>query len=294
MLVFLDPKDLIEILERQTPVSAEDLARLLLACSARLVLTRESVWELLPRGHKKLTWKQLVSSLDTIPHVFVRTVDIVPLEFREAATAFGSRRKPFSIAGNLLVNRWYDTIFSKPSHTFDEVYAKVQLDACVGMGLLQQVGLVVAVSDDRPRRRFIRDRLAAVLATEREYFGSARSYDTFRYGVIRTMASLPDPLPEPYEDFIHWLHEDASRVAGWRTAFETREEMRCDLGYRPRVGDISDLTHLQLLPYVDLITVDRTTAHFPRQANSRMGLMGPREYNERVLCEAGSAIAALN
>ena len=292
MNVFIDSKDLIEVLERSKPISAGELATVLAGADARLVVTLASLWELLPRGRRQGHWAQLVARLEQMPVAFVRSVDITPLEFREAVRAFKEAREPSSIASQIFVSKWYETFWRMPKN-FDEVLAKTHLDMLVGMSLVRQVGMVLDVTDDRSRRRTARDRFAAQLAAERRWFASLRDYEAFRYLAIETMARLDDPLPEPYEEFIRWLYDNPRRAPGWRVALETRAEMRADMRYKPKVGDLSDLVHLHLLPYVTFFTADAAVATLARQAIKRLDRTAPTDLTARIHPTLPTALAEL-
>jgi hypothetical protein len=227
-----------------------------------------------------------------MPVAFVRSVDITPLEFREAVRAFKEAREPRSIESDIFVSKWYETFWRMPKN-FDEVLAKTHLDMLVGMNLVRQVGMVLDVTDDRSRRRAARDRFAAQLVAERRWFASVRDYEAFRYLAIETMARLDDPLPEPYEEFIRWLYDRPHRAPGWRVALETRAEMRADTRYKPKVGDLSDLVHLHLLPYVSLFTADAAVATLARQAIRRLDRTAPSHLLTRIHTTLPTALAEL-
>ncbi|HEU4888671.1 MAG TPA: hypothetical protein VFV49_12360 [Thermoanaerobaculia bacterium] len=74
--------------------------------------------------------------------------------------------------------------------------------------------------------------------------------------------------------FARWVYADPAICPGWRLLQETFQEFRCDIGARVAKGDLPDLTHLSLLPYMRAATLDRKWREYIARARRKLAKDG--------------------
>jgi hypothetical protein len=70
--------------------------------------------------------------------------------------------------------------------------------------------------------------------------------------------------------FFEWLYRDPKICPGWRLLQETFQEFRSDSNAAVSRGDMPDLTHIYLVPYVRAATLDRKWREYVSRAAQRI------------------------
>src|SRR5690349_987778 len=90
--VFLDSRDLIDVVERHTPVGPAELARELSRRNGRIVLAFTNIAELIPQTETQEPdrgrVRAICDAVESIPHAYFRIADVPRLELRAAVEAF--------------------------------------------------------------------------------------------------------------------------------------------------------------------------------------------------------------
>ena len=79
------------------------------------------------------------------------------------------------------------------------------------------------------------------------------------------------PVPDEIESIGEWIFASPERCPSKRLRYEVYHATRKNIGYVPEDSDIDDFSHLECLPYVDLMTLDRDKADKVRQASKVTG-----------------------
>ena len=64
----------------------------------------------------------------------------------------------------------------------------------------------------------------------------------------------------------NWIYQCPSRCPGIRLGYEVYHHLRRNLGDQVDASDFGDLAHINCLPYVDVLTLDRRMADYVRRA----------------------------
>jgi hypothetical protein len=95
---------------------------------------------------------------------------------------------------------------------------------------------------------------------------------------------------EELQPFAHWVYQVASRCPAIRLGYELYHKFVKNVGDMPKEGDIPDYAHIDCVPYVDLITLDRRMSSYAIQASKDFSL----GYEGRIFKNAQELLSALN
>ena len=297
--VFLDTRDLINVIERQTPLGAEELANELSRHNGRIVLAFTNVAELVPQTETQEPdrgrVKAICDAIESIPHAYFRIADVPHLELRAAVEAFEANR-PIKPADPYVTYFWETfwplalPLARKVERTPD------RLNLLCRWSLFQQVnGLLL----NRESLRFDSASgasLSEAVEDDRKRLKTARGWKkSFAAGVksqfIRFRWSAPSGGIDEFCDFV-WSERTA--CPGWRLAHDVYEEFRANLTARAKKNDIPDFTHLHVLPYVTHATLDRAWRTRCEQAARRASqTSAPADAYTRIFPNLDAILAAL-
>ncbi len=277
-----DSRDLIDLLERNQPVTGEQLAVFLLDHNHELVMSFTNVRELvgtLAVNGDFLRVRPWLQFLEQVPHLYIREILIPRDEIQSAVDAFNTDdayRPP-----TVFVRRWDQTLMPLPSR------GQAPLENLVNVRLDD---IVYWIYQDRPaifapparylatlQRQFEEDRRAwqaRQAPTEEHFIRTVRKHS----------ATNRIALPAGREDeFARWVYENPGRCPGIQLIHEVYRAIMENLNDVPEAGDFSDLAHVYALPYVESATLDRRMRHYVRIGSecvlARGGLVN---YTERV------------
>src|SRR5207253_3097045 len=77
-----------------------------------------------------------------------------------------------------------------------------------------------------------------------------------------------------FGNFFEWLYRDPKICPGWRLLQEVFQEFRTDLHASVLKGDVPDMSHIYLVPYVRAATLDRKWREYVKRAVQRLGAEG--------------------
>jgi hypothetical protein len=264
MLVYLDTKDLINLLERDQPCSVRDLDAGLRAGSHILAVSFSNVKELsrplLEPGSRTVV-TQLLNRLETLPLRYIGDLMIYRDELSEAWQAFtcGREYQPVSPFAARMHRR-----MSLAEFVFDQWQRNADW-----LGPPSSHGLPPVKTH---------------LKFDRTYTGGSDPASNFAFfvaGYLRTLATmrvLPDDVAawvsrasdQEKQCFAGWIYAKTSRCPAVRLGDEFYHAVRKNVTYAPEDSLIGDLAHLACLPYVDLITLDRATRDHVRRISDRV------------------------
>lgn len=92
--------------------------------------------------------------------------------------------------------------------------------------------------------------------------------------------SFPEQRTDQLAD---WIYENPSRCPGHRLAYDVRQELMNNLTENISENDISDLAHVEAVPYIDAVTMDGNTADLCHRVSKRLGKKHPSiRYEQRI------------
>ncbi len=262
--VLLDASSLIG-LEHGRPVSFADLDVTLREQHARLVLTRTNVLEFSASAAKTgdfLALRRELQQIERLPVAYLREGGITRSELMEAVAAFSEHREFAPI--DPYVGRWDETlVLEGPSPA--QVLMNQRLDDLVFM-LWKQGALSVT---ERRWGRLLKQQFKEDRGLPAGMRKAIRS--NFCKALSRHLAMFSISFPEhTVDELADWIYDNPMRCPGHRLAYDVRQELMNNLTEAVTANDISDLAHVEALPYVDAITMDRNTADLCRRVSKRL------------------------
>lgn len=259
ILVALDSKDLIALGHDDARLAA--LRSGLTAANARLVLSVPVIHEVAAplRTGTATGVMALCNTIEGLPHVWLRTVD---LQAREVATAVrcwraGKAYEPVAP----LVPSFIDTIL-KPDDRLRAYYqhrplSEVLWDSYVG---------------GRPRSSSIGARYPDIVAVNRKHISGWNESEYRKRRREAFISMIRTYVPEPPDRFLEHVWKSPDWAPATQLQFEVFQTLLADRATKPRPSDLEDFTLVLVLPYVALFTTDKAKRDYLRRirASCRM------------------------
>jgi len=270
MRIFLDTKDLIEIIEKSNPISPKDLENILREKSSELVISNTLLLELSePLIHKseKTNVMNNINQLEKIPHIFINTKNLIRFELLEALDAFKSGREyknvdPFTYSFTETLDLEKHFPLGKfIIYSLAEIIWNLYNDQALG-GYDKH--------SKRWRDAIIMERNLLKKPTKKEGFINTVEKHLLLYKIKSPSQGIMS--------FSKWVYNKASRCPSTRLINEIFNKMVKNLGDIPEDSDLEDFSHIQCLPYVDIMTVDRRFYAYISQAAKSLHI----NYEEKI------------
>lgn len=271
-----DTKDLIELIERSKPVSADDFTRWLEEHDFRVVLTFTNVSEFADtiRGtHDLLYVRSILQALEALPNVYLREATIEVEEIKRAIDAHDRGTEPQ--LHDPCVSRWDWTFAKWGERPPAEMIVNYRID-----------DMVFDLRGPDPRRNTRKQEALRAIAADRavprrQRLAPRRSL-TNAIGKQIEFWGLEAPKAG-LEAFGKWVYADPSRCPGFRLAWELFHALVSNESDLLQESDVADTAHFPAIPYVDYATLDRRMTGYCRNIGKRLGTLNPSaDYGARV------------
>ena len=266
--IYLDSRDLIQLVSRNVPMSHTDFAALLLAEQWQLVYSFANICEVAVLDDFLETRRRL-QILDSIPHTNIIALPRMRCrEFEAEVEAFESGHEQNHIIP--FVTHWYQT-YAYPGQPNYQ-------DMLVNYTLVDQVLPLVMYNPDvcrnLPRHTSI---LHHSVDEDRGVTNAVRrNRARFEGGVHLALINCHIQMPSAgLAEFANWVRANPLRCPGWRIFNEAYLEFCSNIQDQVDSGDLPDFSHISCLPYVDAITLDRRMANYARTAALRLSRDNP-------------------
>jgi hypothetical protein len=291
MRILLDSRDLINLVEHQSPTTVADFDAYLRAGNHQVVLCFTNVKELagpIGAGADYAGVAPYFRSLERLPLVYVKESTIFAIEIRSAVNAFNAGVEYQDCSP--YVPSWDRTLVTAPGQ--DEAAAEN-----LGLRLGEVVDAISRTRPDvfAPMPAAQVEALKAILRNDRALLrnGKAPARQNFVDSLKRHAARHRVNLPNGREDeFALWLYQNPNRCPGLRLGHEMQRAILANENDVPQVGDVFDRALICTLPYVDAVTLDRRMRHYCAGASRKMLRFGSaHNYNDRVYENLASLMA---
>ena len=269
MKIYLDAKDLINILQNRGPCKPDQLNESLRRGNHQLVLSFETVCEIsapLANPGAKTNVMTLLNCLEEMPINFFHP-SIECLELKEALGAFFAKREckvllPF-------VPR-FDQAVDPNARPATAIFIKYSLAQTVWD--LHCYDALKGLESYAPKMRLL-------FATDRNLKAPPTLKAHFAIVIERDLKSCKLSCSDvSIQDFASWIYENPNRCPSTRLGYELWHQIGKNKTDPLEDSDMEDYQHVLCLPYVNLMTLDKRMHHYVSQAAASMGL----DYGERI------------
>lgn len=259
MRIFLDAKDLIELLERARPLPVSELGEWLRTNSHTLVVSPTVVFEVaapLVSPSARTVVTRLLNDLESLPLEYIADGLSLPAEIRAAINAqrSGTEYSPIDpYVGRL--DAGLEALGPLPTR----MYLNFPLAEIVWT-IAQDAPTVFAEKPERERR------LRAMLTADRAVSASISVAEFFPVKLGRDLASYRIPVPEYGCDQLgRWIYASPNRCPALRLDYEVYHQICRNITDPGYLQDFEDFGHVRCIPYVDAATLDRRMAAYVQQ-----------------------------
>lgn len=278
MKVYLDAKDLIDVLEDANPCTADQLNQTLQGGSHRLAVSFYTVSEIsvpLTLPASKTNVMALLNRLEKMPLNFIHA-GIDALELKEALDAYSSKRQYRDV--HPFVNR-FDQAVDLHGHPPTGIFIHYSLAETVWdlfrNGALQGLDSYA-------------DKVRKVVSADRRVKKPPSLKANFARMIERNLKLFNLSCPGVrVQDFANWVYDDPYRCPSIRLGYEVWHKIVKNKTDPLEDSDMEDYQYLTCLPYVDLMTLDRRMYGYVSQASASIGVgYGGRIFRSvrEVLC----------
>jgi hypothetical protein len=271
--IYLDAKDLINILERGVPYTANQLEHALRNGGHQLVLSLYSITEIaapLNQSSSTTNVMRLLNEVERLPIVFFHP-DVDHLELDEAMTAFSRKREYTDVEP--FVNRFDQTVDLSANPA-----TRILMNYSLGEAVwdLYCNGALKGLESYAPtlRQLMAADRALTKPPTLKANFIKMieRKLKGYRIKCFATSASALG----------NWIYENPVRCPSVRLGYEVWHKLVKNKADALEDSDMEDYQHVTCLPYVELMSLDRRMCGYVEQAGASLRL----DYTHRVFRSA--------
>lgn len=263
MLIYLDSKDLINLLEKSDPIPGRELRDLLIDVGARLALSFITIAELsapLRSRGAPTNVMRLLSDLESLPHVFLADCRVERLELEEAVSAFTSGREYSPV--DPFVGR-FDFTVPLRGRPATAIYLDYSIAETVWDLWCNEPSLFDGFAGHRHRLEsaMAEDRTMTDPPSLRDHFPVVVERNLRLYGVSAQGVDI--------KGLGGWIYSAEERCPANRITYETWHRLRANVTDKLEPSDMSDFNHLLCLPYVDVATLDNRMLAYVRATMAR-------------------------
>lgn len=265
MRIYLDSRDHIVLAERFSVAETDAFEAVLRRDSHELVFSMHNIMECcapIIQSTNQNSVMRILNRLERMPHVYLAEVKIPALELMEAALAFSEGREYNAV--NPFVARFDEVIspFNRPA-THD--YIRYGLAHTV-FELWQEDPRLFQPYTAESRR------LEAIRTSDRSRTDYRHHDRNFPNTVARDLRLYNIAFEqETVNDLAAWIWASPSRCPAFRLGYEVFHKIVRNVTDSGEESDIPDFAHVDGIPYVDAITLDRRMRGYVEQADHDMG-----------------------
>jgi hypothetical protein len=284
VLIYLDSKDLITLVDGLAVIRSDDAVASLTAGKHKVVVSFETVMEIagpLAKRSARTNVMAFCARLETLPLSFLHEAMIAPLELREAMRAFEEGREFDSSATCPFVDRFDASI---------PVQGRAPTHAFIHYGIAETVFDIWATSPDviEGYAASHGQRYVDLMAADRQIKNPATLVKHFVTKIQRDLSLYRIRAPRAGVDaFARWIYRSAARCPGIRLGYEVYHQVLRNKAAGTKTSDIVDLVRVRSIPYVDLFTMDSAMLAYTSQAVRSTGA----QYRAQLLPSLAAAAA---
>lgn len=265
MRIYLDTKDIIELLEHSIPCGVEKFDNILRSGKHELVFSLVTILEIsepLLHSNASTNVMRLLNQIEKLPHTFIHSSFITRLEIEEAYHAFISGNEYESIS--LPFENRFDIIIDLEGKPATKSYLNYPLAEIVwdlfnhrGLGDLDNYAVKLKSSFKADRALSQKPKL--------------KSNYVKTTGLNIQQNHLKVPL-DKIESFANWIYSNPTRCPSDRLGYELWHKMIKNIKDIPEDSDLEDFHNIGCLPYVDIMTLDRRMHGYVCQVSKSLDL----------------------
>jgi hypothetical protein len=281
LLIYLNARVIRNIFEKSIPCGAERFGQILREGGHKLVYSWLNITELsepLLYSKDKAEPLELLVKIEEMPHVYIHSAGIPRMELESAAKGFGNGGHYAGVQP--LVKRFDFTVDGKaspptgdrPEYPLPEIVWDLYSFGALG----GQAGCA-----EKLRDICMKDRAAASKPAPEKHFTVmlARNLRLFQVPVSA------DHVPA----FAKWVYTEPDRCPAQRLRHEVWQAMVKSSKNDLSLQDWKDFSHLDCLPYVDMIALDKGLGQLVSEVSSVL----KRDYASRVVADAKGVLNRL-
>lgn len=264
MRIYLDTKDIIEIIEKSNPISLKDLEKILRKKNSELVISITLLLEIsepLIHKSKKTNVMSVINQIEMIPHIFIHVKNLIRFELLEAIDAFNNGREYKNV--DPFRRRFTETLDLEKYFPLGKliIYSLAEI-----IWNLFHEGALGGFDkhSNRWRKAFFNERNLPRKPTKKESF----IYTIKKHLLLYNLK----PPNQGIILFAKWIYKKSFRCPSIRLINEVFHKIVKNIGDIPKNSDLADFSHIQCLPYVDLMTVDRRFYAYVSQATKSLNI----------------------
>ncbi len=271
MRIFLDAKDLIDVVEHDRPMSVIEFDTFVRDRGATLVLGNAPILQFvapLVRDKDFPRMRSLLQQLETLPVEYLADGRIPQVEIEAAITAYRENREPERLAP--FGSRWDDTWFW-PRQPLTRMLVNMPLEKFIFAAFSEDPSLLaLSPAIARMRSSFANYRSSRGSTVEELRVNFAQTIwrkitDWHSNGMWTMPITQQESLKVGY-----WIHDRISRCPSLRFSYECYFELMKNKTDIPKDDDLTDFIYVGAVPYVDFVTLDKRMLHYARSAASRL------------------------
>lgn len=264
MRIYLDTKDLINIIEKSEPISSDDLKESFIEKDNKLIISNTLILEVSEPLHlksKKTNVMNLLNKLEEIPHEFINTMNIHCRELKEAFRAFNNNKKYKDV--DPFTSRYTEAL--ELSRNFPlEKYIIYSLGEVIW--IFYNEGVLGGYDEHIESWK-------NVISIERNLINRQNRKENFVGVIVKHLSQCKVQIRKQYiKPFGEWIYKESYRCPSIRLINEVFFKMAKNIADIPEGSDLEDFVHIQSLPYVDFMTVDRRFHGYICQAANSLGI----------------------
>jgi hypothetical protein len=276
MRILLDSHDLINLVHHNQPITIEEFKEYLLKGGHENVLSFTNIRELvspLVSGSPYSQIRAWLTSLEKLPHTYIKEVPIIAMEINAAIDAFKNGKEYQN--PNMYVDKWDQTLSLPPGIPASALDDQRKVPLHVIIWWMFRVNPQVFAP---PSQHLSTLKKLTQLNRDRLLIQKSSPEELFRNSVMNHAQTGKIDIPKNQEDnFLSWVYGDPNRCPGLRLGHEVYRALIENKTDIPETADFSDLAHVHAIPYVDLATLDRRMQHYCTVASLK-------------ICKGGSSI----
>lgn len=276
MKIYLDSKDLINLLNNSGPIGVDDFEKALRSNGHELILSSSNVFEisapLIKKAHTNVM--RLLNRLERLPIRFIHNANIPKLELLEAIDAFNNIRTYQKIMP--FVPRFdYTLSIDGPPPTRDYINHSISETIFTLWREDPELFLGFPKHTIKLRHSFELDRAMIKRPSLKDNF-------TKTIGLSLQNYEISFPL-EKLKQLADWIYNNPIICPSIRLNYNIFHKIVKNIGDIPKESDINDFTHIDCIPYVDMVTIDNRMYNYIAQVRKGIDIkIGVSLYNNYI------------